>query len=246
MKKTVKKILLLGGLLFAFLAPVTSLTSESYAALSADVSYAEGRSILGLRPWYYGLTDGSGNVITPEQSDLGAFVAQIALNVVNDLMAIAGVLVTGFIIYGGYLYMFSEGDAGKVAKGKNTIKMATIGAIIVLSANIIFNTISIILLKETGDADYVVSYHGSSISLPDLEANLVVKNMIDWALSLGGLAAVAFVVYGGVSYMTAAGDAGKLAKAKNSIKYALIGLLIVVLATVLTNFIFDTIIQAQA
>lgn len=192
---------------------------------------------LGLRPWYYGLTESDGKTIkTPTEDTLPTFVAQIVLNVVNDLAMIAGFLVTGFIIYGGYLYMFSEGDPGKAAKGKTTIKSATIGAIITALASIIMNTISAILI--TGGST------SNSYNLPGIQASAMIESMIGWALSLGGIVSAAFIVYGGVSYMTAAGDAGKLAKAKNSIKYALIGLLIVALATVITGFIFNAIEQS--
>lgn len=226
-----------------FTMSVFGISNNTYA-LSGDTSWANGRSILGMRPWYYGLAKADGTIDPPTESELPTYIAQIALNVVNDAMAIAGILVTGFIIYGGYLYMFSEGDAGKVAKGKNAIKMATIGAIIVLSANIIFNTISVILLSGSSSTE-TITIDGKTLSLPGVNSANLIKSMVEWAIALGGLVSVAFVVYGGVSYMTAAGDAGKLAKAKSAIKYALIGLLIVGLSTVMTNFIFDAIIEAQ-
>lgn len=50
-----------------------------------------------------------------------------------------------------------------------------------------------------------------------------------------GVVAVIVIVIGGVSYMTSSGDAGKLQKAKNTILYACIGLVICVLAFGIVN-----------
>ena len=50
------------------------------------------------------------------------------------------------------------------------------------------------------------------------------------------IVAVIFIVLGGIGYMTSAGDAAKLKKAKDTILYAVIGLIICVLAYAITNF----------
>lgn len=55
-------------------------------------------------------------------------------------------------------------------------------------------------------------------------------------IGVSGLVAVIFIVIGGVNYMTSGGDAGKLQKAKNTILYACIGLVICVLAFAITNW----------
>ena len=65
--------------------------------------------------------------------------------------------------------------------------------------------------------------------------NAVVK-IINFVIGAGGLIAVAYMVVGGVGYMTSNGDAGKIAKAKNTILYALIGLAVSALAIVIVNF----------
>lgn len=62
------------------------------------------------------------------------------------------------------------------------------------------------------------------------------KNIINFVIGVGGLVAVIYIVIGGIGYMTSNGDAGKLAKAKNTILYALIGLVICALAFAIVNF----------
>lgn len=63
-----------------------------------------------------------------------------------------------------------------------------------------------------------------------------VVNIINFVIGVGGLVAVIYIVIGGIGYITANGDASKIAKAKNTIIYALIGLLITALAFAIVNF----------
>ena len=52
-----------------------------------------------------------------------------------------------------------------------------------------------------------------------------------------GLVCVVVMIIGGVNYMTSSGDAGKVKKAKDTILYGLIGLIVCVLAFALVNFV---------
>lgn len=57
--------------------------------------------------------------------------------------------------------------------------------------------------------------------------------------------AVIVIVVGGVRYMTSAGDASKLQKAKSTIIYAVIGLIICALAGVLVNSVVKAVVRAE-
>ena len=48
---------------------------------------------------------------------------------------------------------------------------------------------------------------------------------------------------GGVGYMTSSGDAGKVKKAKDTILYGVIGLVIVALSFAIVNFVISSIIS---
>lgn len=75
-------------------------------------------------------------------------------------------------------------------------------------------------------------------SLPQAEASdSVVKNIFNVVLSLAGAIAVAFIVYAGIQYSLSLGDAGKVKKAKDSILYSLVGLIIVMISFMLVNFV---------
>lgn len=73
-------------------------------------------------------------------------------------------------------------------------------------------------------------------SVPNFARDLLL-NLLSIALQIGGYIAVGFVIWGGMKYIIAAGDAGKLAKAKTIIQNALIGLLIVLASVAIVTFI---------
>ena len=58
---------------------------------------------------------------------------------------------------------------------------------------------------------------------------------IELFVLLAGLAAVVYLVLGGFKYITSSGDSGKVAAAKQTILYALVGIIFVVLAQVLVS-----------
>lgn len=65
------------------------------------------------------------------------------------------------------------------------------------------------------------------------------RNIFNFLLGLGAVAAVAAIVVGGFRYMTAHGDPGSLAEAKQIVTWAIIGLVILLLAFVIVNTILN-------
>lgn len=71
----------------------------------------------------------------------------------------------------------------------------------------------------------------------------VVVNALNVIVGILGVVAVVFIVVGGVNYMTSAGDAGKIDKAKKTIIYAVIGLIVSALAFAIVNFVIANILK---
>ena len=69
----------------------------------------------------------------------------------------------------------------------------------------------------------------------------VVKNVINVAMSVLGVVSVIMLIYGGYNYTTSGGDASKVTKAKNTILYAVIGLIIALLALAIVNFVLQNV-----
>ena len=67
-----------------------------------------------------------------DEHELTQYIWVIVLNVLFDLVLAVGYLAIGFIIYGGYLYIMSQGDPARAARGKKTLTSAIVGTIIAL------------------------------------------------------------------------------------------------------------------
>lgn len=74
-------------------------------------------------------------------TDTTSKVADIARFVINILSIIVGVVAVVMIIVGGFKYITSGGDSGKVGGAKNTIIYAIIGLILVALAQVIVNLV---------------------------------------------------------------------------------------------------------
>lgn len=215
------------------LATISAISLTSGQPTYADAAFTGScRNFLGLTSWGCG-------VDISDQDSLKSGIWMIAANVLTDITVIAAYLVLGYTIYGGYKYTFSAGDPGKVAEGKKTLVHAFIGLAIVMSASAILGSIRIALVGGSGNIGNCLSDDGC------VNPNDMVINLIQWIVGIAGIVSAIFVVYGGITYATSAGDPSKLQKAKNMIIYALIGLAIVALAEIITAFVSNMIREAN-
>lgn len=74
----------------------------------------------------------------------------------------------------------------------------------------------------------------------DAELTDGIQVLVNALLFLIGLVAVIMIIFGGFKYITSSGDAGKLESAKNTILYAVVGLLVAILAFAIVNFVIST------
>ena len=68
-------------------------------------------------------------------------------------------------------------------------------------------------------------------------AALMTETIINTILYIIGIVAVVMIVIGGFRYVTSQGDASAVTGAKNTIMYAVIGLVVAILAYTIVNFI---------
>ncbi|MBQ3326036.1 hypothetical protein IJG79_02750 [Candidatus Saccharibacteria bacterium] len=80
----------------------------------------------------------------------------------------------------------------------------------------------------------------------DMQDNDLMGSMntiINVVLGLIGFVAVVVIILGGVTYITSSGDTAKVTKAKNTILYGVIGLVIALLAFAIVNFVLSSIFK---
>ena len=212
-----KKIKLLLALVFGLGIGVFGLMPQNtYAACDSN-------HFMNLPAWYDGLpgdTDaatGACSVKTPDnEKEMKKYIWTVALNITSIIFGVAGYLAVLFVIYGGFLYMLSRGDPGQAAKGKKTITNAIIGIVICALASTIAGAINEVVVAARDSGDFFVS---------------IANTAIMWA----GIVSVIMIVVGGIYYTSSNGEANKIVQAKNSIMFAIIGLVITIVAAAIVN-----------
>lgn len=67
--------------------------------------------------------------------------------------------------------------------------------------------------------------------------NAIITLVINVFSVVVGFIAIVMMIYGGFKYITSSGDSGNVTAAKNTIMYALIGLVVVALAQLIVRFV---------
>ncbi len=70
----------------------------------------------------------------------------------------------------------------------------------------------------------------------------VIKNVTNLLLYIVGIASVFVIVIAGIRYITSANDSGRMAGAKSTLLYALVGLALSIVAYVIVNWVVDTVL----
>ena len=113
---------------------VTLIAPQTVSAASCSQGF------LGFPAWYRGLTinDTDCDIVSPDGQNgnptISNFIWHIVLNVLECVMLLAGYVSVGFILYGGFLFLLSQGSADAMVKARTTILNAVIGLIISLLA----------------------------------------------------------------------------------------------------------------
>ena len=92
------------------------------------------------------------------------------------------------------------------------------------------NSIPADVKRGSGCQDY------GAAELPD-----VIIGILNAIIGAASIVAVVFIVIGGINYMTSSGDATKVKKAKDTILYACIGLIVCALSFAIVNWVIKAI-----
>ena len=66
-------------------------------------------------------------------------------------------------------------------------------------------------------------------------------SILNWAYFGAGIVAVVIIVVAGVQYVTGQGEPDKVARAHKTITYSVVGLIVVIMAAAITNFVVGNI-----
>ena len=144
------------------------------------------------------------------------------LGAVQGIVAVLSVLM---IVVGGIIYITSAGVQDRVELAKKAVTSAVIGLALALAAPAFLKQIYSIMGTDAP----------ASAPIASKDLDQIIMSTLNMLLSLIGTLAILMLVGGGIMYMTAGGDDARADTAKNTIKYAIIGLTVALISLVLVN-----------
>jgi len=77
----------------------------------------------------------------------------MAQKIINWFLLFLGLIATGFLIYGGFLYVTSAGNDENVKKAKNLIIYAAVGIIVIILAAVVVNALLDLVIDSSTAAN---------------------------------------------------------------------------------------------
>ena len=113
----------------------------------------------------------------------------------------------------------------------------------------VFVPVSSTFAAGTGINDGIDSIKGANNATANTTLfgpNSIFTTVVNVLLFIIGAISVVMLIIGGIRYTLSAGDSGNVTAAKNTIMYALIGLVIAFLAFAIVNWVLGTLITGNA
>lgn len=132
-------------------------------------------------------------------------------------------------------------------KIKQLITIAAFGAAALLPVAAVANVSAAPNIGEkVGQGTCLSTTEGCETGNAEDTVNSLIEDVINIFSLVVGIVSVIMIIIGGFQYITSAGDSNKVGTAKNTILYAIIGLVIVALAQFIVQFVLHRVVTADA
>jgi hypothetical protein len=178
------------------------------------------------------LNDIFGGITTSDQISeipgrFDEFLRPILEQITTVLQGLAGIVSVLVIIWGGYQYFFSTLPNGK-KNGLETISKGVIGLVVTIIATPI-----VTLVRNT-----LGSPENTDLQLDPQSIIAIFQTIVtNFLIPVSAAATVFFLILGAYQWLSAGGDANKVKAGKDSLRNAVIGFIVVLLATTFTQLI---------
>ncbi len=126
-----------------------------------------------------------------------------------------------------------------IKKGTSILLSSTLSLMLLLSTGSFF-TVSATDMFGEGDLTEI----GTTTGLGTTSVQGITGNIIKSIIGLFGIVATAFIVYGGILWMTSGGEEEKVKKAKKLMISGIIGMIIIVSAYAITSYLLNNLLGA--
>jgi hypothetical protein len=121
---------------------------------------------------------------------------------------------------------------------KRFLQNLSLAAVLTLSLFVL--TAPVVFAQNAADVCNGVAAAGAScVDNGGTSVNDVIGLVVNTLSSLIGVVAVIMIMVGGYKYITSSGDSSNIASAKNTILFAIVGLIVVALAQIIVRFVLQ-------
>lgn len=206
------------------------------AAGDCTLGNANYHTFFGLLPWYHYLNLNSQCDFDQTHTfillGIHSSVLLILLAIIDDLLRVAGILAVFFVIFSGVKFILSNGSPDEAAKARTSGINALVGLAITM--------VAITFVSFLGNQIGGPSQSGTTLqgkvnvsplpSPPGVADGTLLQTALGIAFGIIGALSFLIIVIAGMRYMLAQGDPSSTVQAKNTIIYALVGLVIAIAA----------------
>lgn len=221
-----------GGNLILACARMTSCARMASCARMKNFRLALGAVLAGSILLVPGMADAAlirnSNPANTNLEDIRA----VLVNLINYLLAFAAGIGALFVLVSGYQYILAAGNPEKLEKAKGGLTWSIVGFILAVSAFAI-----VYLIQRVFGSKTTVR---SDIGSRPVEAAGIITNLIDLSLKFAAAAAVLFLILGGYRYITSGSNSEHQEKAKMTVLYSVIGLVVSMLAYTIFRLVRST------
>lgn len=227
---------------------VSGLLAPATVHADHQAGHACKSNFLSFPAWYDGLLDpATCRIAQPASGEngdgLSKFIFTIILNVIEILLRVIGYAAVGFLIYGGFKYLVSAGSADRIAAGRKIIQNALIGLVISFLSVAVVNLVAANITggggecKDPSQTSVNGQINADCVGIAKVGAQQTINGVLNTVYFAAGATAVIVIIVSAIFYIISQGDAAKIKRAKDGILYAVVGLVVILLAFVITNFI---------
>ena len=155
---------------------------------------------------------------------------------------IAGLVAVIFVIYGGIRYITSQGSPNATAQAQSTIIYALVGLAVAIIAIPTISYLGNRIGAGNGSGNISAS-NNATLNLNSLPYSTntvngaIVGTILQDAFGIIGALALMFVVIGGLRYVFSSGDPQAAAAARSTVIYALVGLIVAIVAESIVSLV---------
>lgn len=166
----------------------------------------------------------------PRSVDLKS-ITTVLVRIIRYLFAFIAAIAAIFILVAGYQYVLAAGNPEKIEKAKMGLTWSIGGFVLAVSSYAIVNLVQITLKSKHTVSQVIGSHTGPQ------NAGATVEQIANLLFIFAGAAGVFFLILGGYRYVISQGNQDNIEKAKLTILYSVIGLIVVFMSVAIFSAI---------